>query len=512
MTRRMCAALGLVALGAAGFAAVQRMWPQSPGVDDTTRQVHALTPVTAPMSTDGILRLSPEAVARAGIRIEQATHTTQAGVVRVPAVVEPDGYRTVGVTTLLPGTVLAVPVSLGDSVRAGMVVGRLRSPALTDEVRQWLSVRAERAVVVNRLSRARRLAEIGAASRDDLDAAQAADVRLATELATLHARLIRLGLPEDRIVALSPGAPLPDTFAVVAEAGGQVIARPVNPGQHVEAGRTLLTLSDLSTVWVMGDVFEADLGAMATGRQVRVTTGAFPGRSWTGRLTYIEPEVARETRTVKVRVEVPNADRALRLGMLAGIEVEAQATSIVTVPLGAVQMLGSASVVYVEAGTGEFVERVVAVGAETSGRVQVQAGLIAGEPVVVAGSFALRSERERLGWAPPAPLPVSAAPPPATVPASSAAAPGVLTRRIEITAAGLVPARVTVPAGQPIDLVFIRRVEETCGTDVVVPELGITRDLPLDTPVTIRLPAHEPGELAFTCGMGMLKGTIVVVR
>jgi len=75
-----------------------------------------------------------------------------------------------------------------------------------------------------------------------------------------------------------------------------------------------------------------------------------------------------------------------------------------------------------------------------------------------------------------------------------------------------VPARVTIPANQAVDLVFIRRVEETCGTDVVIPDLGISRDLPIDTRVTIRLPPQQPGEVTFACGMNMLKGTIVVQR
>ncbi len=518
MVTRILAALGLVALGAAGYAAVQSVWPSTNAVDHTAHvDVPMAMPAggpTAPSPTS--LSLTPEAVARAGIRAEPAGRDGTAGPLRLPATVEPDGYRTVEVTTLLPGTVLEMPVTLGAVIPAGTVVGRLRSPALTDEIRQWLTMRADRDVVANRLTRAKRLAEIGAASREALEEAEAADVRAATDLATAHARLVRLGVPESRLASLGEGAPLPDTFDVVAEAGGQVIARPVNPGQQVEAGRVLVTLADLSSVWVMGDVFEADLTRLAVGRAVRVTAGAFSDRTWTGRLTYIEPEVARETRTVKVRVEVPNGDRALRLGMLTNIEVDAPAAESVSVPRTAVQMLGAASVVYVETATGEYAERVVAIGAESGGRVEILDGLLAGESVVVAGAFALRSERERLGWAPPVPraVPVRR---PAESPvvrsgAPAPAAPAVLTRVIEITQAGLVPATVTVPASQPVDLVFIRRVEETCGTDLVIPELGITRQLPLGTPVTVRLPPHEPGEVTFACGMNMLKGTIIVLR
>jgi len=131
----------------------------------------------------------------------------------------------------------------------------------------------------------------------------------------------------------------------------------------------------------------------------------------------------------------------------------------------------------------------------------------AGDRVVTTGSFALRAERERLGWPPPMPAvaPAIAVP---TPPAASASS--VAVRVVEITAAGLVPARVTVPANQPVDLVFIRRVDDTCGTQVEIPDLKVQRDLPRDERVTIRLPPQSPRDLSFSCGMDMLKGVIIV--
>ena len=88
----------------------------------------------------------------------------------------------------------------------------------------------------------------------------------------------------------------------------------------------------------------------------------------------------------------------------------------------------------------------------------------------------------------------------------------MVTRVIEITADGLVPPRVAVPANQSVDLVFIRRVTETCGTEVDIPSLNIRRALPLDERVTIRMPPQPPGDLSFSCGMDMLKGVIIVGR
>lgn len=210
MMTRILAALGFVAVGAIGLAVVQSVWPSSSVADhaNTLSSLDAPPPSAAPSASDGILRLSPEAVARAGIRVEAVGRGGIAQPLRMPATVEPDGYRTVEVTTLLPGTVLDMPVRLGDVIRAGTVVGRLRSPALTDEVRRWLTLRAERDVAASRLARTRRLAEIGAASRGDLEEDEAADVRAATDLTGAHARLVRLGLGEPRLAELVDGAPL----------------------------------------------------------------------------------------------------------------------------------------------------------------------------------------------------------------------------------------------------------------------------------------------------------------
>lgn len=488
MVKRVLAAVVLMAAGAAVLALLQLVW-----VAPVTEPPVAAPPAVATHASS--LTLTPEAVTRAGIRTDVVRAAGGAGPRRFPGVVEPNGYLTVDVTTLLEGTVLDVRVSLGDAVRAGAVVARLRSPELTDQIRNWLTIRAERDVVAARLARVTRLAAIGAASTQDLEDARAADVRASTELETARARLLRLGLGPAKLDALVGGDAIPDAFDVVAHASGVVITRQVNPGQNVDAGQPIVTVADLSPVWVMGDVFESELASMAVGQSVQITSAAYPARVWAGRVAYIEPEVARETRTIKVRVEVPNPDRVLKFGMLVSLDAQARASaSGVAVPPAAVQTIGAVEVVYVETAPGQYVERLVS-------------DIAAGDVVVTEGSFALRAERERLGWPPPAATRRNLPPPAAT---SRDLPPPAATRVIEITASGLVPDRVTVPANQAVDLVFIRRVEETCGTELAIPDLGVRRDLPLDVRVTVRLPPRAPGELSFSCGMDMLKGVIIV--
>lgn len=509
MIKRILFSVGLVAIGAVGFYLVDR-WtssPQTPASGETS-----VEPSVAPAPASGrTLTLSTEAITRAGITVIAVGQGGVAATRRLPGVVEPHGYRVVDVTPLMSGSVTEVRAELGHVIRQGTVVARLRSPELTDEVRQWLTLKAERDVVAQRLARTESLAKIGAASRQDLEEDQASLVRVRAELDTARLRLERLGVSESRLASMGQGDSLPEVFDVVAQAGGVVTARMVNPGQNVAVGEPILTVADRSRVWIIADVFEADLGQVREGQQARVTSETFAGRAWTGRVAYLDPAINRDTRTAKVRVEVENRDEALRFGMFVTVELGVPGgSSDVVVPRDAVQSLGPVDVVFIEQAPGRFVERVVQLGATTGDAVVVTHGLVSGDRVVTSGSFALRAERDRLGWPPPVPP----APPSGSTPSQPVAdgQPAVTTRVIEITAAGLVPPRVTVPANQPVDLVFIRRVTETCGTEVDIPSLNIRRPLPLDERITIRLPPQPPGELSFSCGMDMLKGVIIVGR
>lgn len=503
---RVLVALGLVSVGAAGMYVAMRP-SGAPQQASSAAEASAVPAADVPSADSRTLTLTPDAVTRAGIAVVPAALSTAGLARRLPGVVEADGYRTIDVTPIVGGTVVSMAVDLGTEVRAGAVVARLRSPELTDEVRRWLTFRAERDVVARRLTRTQGLTKIGAASRQELEEVEAEVVRADTELGTARARLARLGFSDETLQNISQGGAIPETIDVRAPAGGVVIRRVANPGQNVGPDEPLMALADLGTVWVMGDLFEQDLSHVRVGQAATVTSDALPGRTWTGRVAYIEPEVARDTRTVRVRVEVANPDAALKFGMFVSVSINAGATaSRVVVPRTAVQSLGAVSVVYVEDGarTGRFTEHAVLLGDTVGDAVEIRTGLAAGDRVVTQGSFFLRAERDRLGW----PAPQSPAP---QTPVSAGPV-TVATRTIEITAAGLVPARVTVPPNQPVDLVFIRRVEEdaTCGTEVLIPAIGVSRMLPLNERVTIRLGPRAPGELAFSCGMDMLKGVIIV--
>jgi hypothetical protein len=229
-----------------------------------------------------------------------------------------------------------------------------------------------------------------------------------------------------------------------------------------------------------------------------------------GRVSYIDPQVNPTTRTAKVRIEVANPREQLRLGMFADVSIEgAEHTSTARIPRAAVQNVDNRAVVYLAAPqqAGRFIEREVLLGASSGSEVDVVSGLKQGDTVVSDGSFFVRAERERLGLRRAG---VSQSGGTASGLPPEGAAANVQETKVLVTEKGYEPEKVTLRAGVPARITFVRTSEKTCGTEVVFPSLNITRALPLNQAVVIELPPRAAGELTFVCGMNMLRGAVVV--
>jgi hypothetical protein len=232
-----------------------------------------------------------------------------------------------------------------------------------------------------------------------------------------------------------------------------------------------------------------------------------------GRVSYIDPQLNAGTRTAKVRIEVPNTGGELRLGMYADVVLAgAPGTSAPRVPRNAVQNVGDRTVVYLAnpKEPGKFVEREVRLGQSSGEQVEVISGLQQGDAVVTDGSFFVRAERERLGLR-PAVVPTTTdrgQPAPASTRAGDNHA--VQTARIVVNEQGYEPATVTLRAGVPARLTFVRTTDKTCGTEVAFPSLNIKRALPLNEPVVLEFTPASAGDIAFVCGMNMLHGAVIV--
>jgi RND family efflux transporter MFP subunit len=153
-------------------------------------------------------------------------------------------------------------------------------------------------------------------------------------------------------------------------------------------------VTDLSEVWVVRDLYEQDFKTVTVGSQAAITTPAYPGLTLHGRVSYIDPRVDPQARTAKARIEVPNSDGRLRLGMYVTVGFTTPGASTVVVPHSAVQAIGDRHVVFLPAGSedGKFIQRQVRLGSLIGDNYSVLSGVKPGETVVTEGSFFLRAE------------------------------------------------------------------------------------------------------------------------
>lgn len=440
-----------------------------------------------PRSMGGVgVTLTKDAVDRSGIVVTEVSMQLATNGLRVPGVVEPNAYRQVSVTPLVGGRVVAVSAQLGDHVRKGQRIAQVYSPELAEARTKYIATKAMLEAHDRELQRTQKLVDIGAASRQELERIHAEHAAQTADVESARSRLELLGAEPD--VSGQGSA----TANLAAPIDGVVTERMANVGLNVDPATKLFTIVDLSSVWIVADVYERDLQRVHERTRATITTTAFPDQPLEGRIAFIDPQLNAATRTAKVRVEAVNPRGDLRPGMYADVTIEtAAAAPVLAVPKEAVQNVGDRQVVYVSASNDAvtFTEREVRLGSAVGEQVEVLSGLSAGERIVSKGSFAVRAEAERVGLRAPSP-------------AQSV--------RIEVTENGFKPDRVSLRAGIPAQLTFVRTTDKTCGTEVVFPSLSIKRALPLNEPVVIDFTPARTGEVAFTCGMNMLKGVVMV--
>jgi RND family efflux transporter MFP subunit len=435
--------------------------------------------------------------------VAAVTNALASDAVRAPGVVEPNAYKQVVVTSLVSGRITRVSAELGQQVKRGQTVAQIFSPELAEAQTRYVAARAELEAHEQELARTEKLVALGAASKQELERIHAEHTSRRAELQSVASRLRLLGLSANAIETLAPGKSVETTTSVPAPIDGIVTERGANVGANVDQSTKLFTVVDLSTVWVVADLFEKDFARVRVGSVATITTRAYPDLALRGRVSYIDPQVSAETRTAKVRVEVPNARHELRLGMYAEAVFQTEGgSSTPTVPRTALQNVGDRTVVYLADARkpGQFIEREVRVGAGSGDGVTVLTGVRPGDLVITEGSFYVRAERERLG------LRANAAPAPASTPNAEMAQEA----RVQVTENGFEPSRLVLKAGTAVRITFTRTSDKTCATAVVFPSLKIQRDLPLNKPVLIEFRPERSGEVAFACGMNMLKGTVVV--
>jgi Cu(I)/Ag(I) efflux system membrane fusion protein len=307
---------------------------------------------------------------RSGVRTEPAEMRVLTQAVRAVGTVAFDERRLHVVTLRSDGYIEDLFVNTtGQTVKAGEPLFRVYSPQIQQ---------AQIDLIV-----AMRAAQRGTAGTDSERPLEGA-----------MQRLRNLGVPESRIREVRETAANPRTIDWPAPANGVVISKRVINGQRVAAGDELYRIADLSRVWVIADVAESDLAGIRPGTRATVTFRAFPTESMRGEVTFIYPELKAETRTARIRIEVPNPDGRLRADMYADVILHAgeEAGPVVAIPNSAMIDSGTRQVVLVAKGDGRFEPRPVKAGRRGDGHVEIVEGLAAGEDIVTAANFLIDAE------------------------------------------------------------------------------------------------------------------------
>lgn len=318
--------------------------------------------------------LSAGAVRTAGVQTAAVERLTFLTSVKATGSVSFNRKKYVRVSPRVAGRVERVLALPGDRVAAGQLLFELFSPGL-------MAVEAEYVQIQGRVAGAAR-------TRSAEDAALDAEL-----LASTETKLRLLGFAEPDFASLrSARVPLP-TFGVHAPIAGTIVETEVMPGGAVEAGSCLAELADLSALWVLADVYEKDLAAVAPGAKAEMTVAAYPGEVFAASLTQVGSVMDEQTRTVKCRLEVGNPAGRLKPGMFAEIRIFASGKiAFLAVPEEAVRTAEGRAVVFVETTAGRYARRAVETGRVAEGFVEILKGLSAGERVVTAGSFDVKAE------------------------------------------------------------------------------------------------------------------------
>ncbi len=391
------AIIAIVAIVA--IVAIWLLWPRQTGRPVAAPRTVTFDEASQPTTTgEQKLTLTPEQLRSVQLKIETVGEapSTEAAMQMATGVVQANSYKETPVMSLVGGIVRNVSAELGQNVRSGQRMALIFSNELAEAQSSYLKALAVLDERHRRQSRTVKLVEIGAASRQELDTVNAEYREAESELANLKQKLLLLGMPAARVNALKSTSQVSSEFIVPSPASGTVTSRTVNPGEVIEANKELMRVTDLSTVWVIGQVYEKDLATVRVGSGANITSDAYPGQVFRGRVTYVDPKIDTTTRTAQVRIEMANPRQMFKIGMYVNVAFGALGVGERTMsmaPKGAVQTMGNQQIVFVATDKpNEFILRPVRIGAEKNGFYPVLEGLSAGERVVTDGSFMLRAE------------------------------------------------------------------------------------------------------------------------
>lgn len=312
----------------------------------------------------GAVKVSADRIQKLGVRTEAAAMRAISRTIRATGTVQIDEARQTVVTARFDGWIEKLMVArTGDTVRKGQVLAEFYSPDLVKTLLEHF--------ITRRIDRA------------------GYDPMVEGPLY----RLRNFGIAEEDIETIVKTGKRTRTMPLRAPADGVVVEKKAVEGMRSAPGEMLFRIVDLGTVWIVAEVFEQDVALLSAGQSAEVTVAAYPGRPFAGKLALVYPMMTAATRTARVRIELPNPDRALLTDMYATVAIATGGgVPTLMVPESAVIDSGTRRVVLVEKAEGRFEPRAIKTGQRGDGYVAVLEGIAEGEKVVVSANFLIDAE------------------------------------------------------------------------------------------------------------------------
>lgn len=342
----------------------------------------------------GRVKMTAEVQKQNGVVVAPAKKLRLGGVISATGKVEANADRIAHVSPRISGKIVAVRASLGDSVAAGQALATLDSVELGEALGRYRQSKTKLALAQSNMERIKTLVEKKIAARKDILQAETDFKTAQTELHTDEERLSLYGVSTSDLKGEGHKKPL---LPVRSPIGGIITEKHAIVGELSDPSKSLYTVADLSSVWVLVDINEKDLAKVRKGQAAIVTVGAFPDLKLKGRITYIADLVDEATRTVKARIAVANPGRKLKPEMFATVELALPSDTppVLAVSEDAFQELEGKKVLFVTDNGTEFEPRKVELGRTSGGMAEVVSGLKEGERYAVKGAFLLKSELQK---------------------------------------------------------------------------------------------------------------------
>ncbi|MBJ6727641.1 efflux RND transporter periplasmic adaptor subunit [Geomesophilobacter sediminis] len=334
------------------------------------------------MNTLGMVSLSPTQMVMANVATVEAKSSSLNKEINAVGIVQYDQTRQAKVTAWVAGRLDRLYVdSVGAYVSKGRPVAEIYSPDLVAAQQEYLLALKSREQFKN--SSIQAIAQGGQGL-----------------VASARQRLKLLGVTDRQIASLEKAGEPNIRLNIYTPLSGVVVEKLVLQGQYVNMGDPLFNIADLSRVWVEVEVYENEFPNIKLGQTVDIVSQSYPGKTFRGRVAFVYPFLDPKTRTVKVRVEIPNPGLKLKPDMYVNASIKVPLGSSVVVPSSAVIDTGQRQVVWVQSKPGMFEPRDVKIGARSGDNVQIISGLNAGEAVASTGAYLLDSESQLKGGGP----------------------------------------------------------------------------------------------------------------